>query len=338
MIRRPPRSTLFPYTTLFRSRSGSELRAQSTRRRRPPRGAGPEAGDPRVGGGGGARVGGAATHRSPVSEPALLPHRAGAQGSDRPGGRGDRTGPAGRGTPRSGVRRGRSVRPARHPSDVPGGGRGRAGSVRCGTARSLAVPRRVAGVAAHRSRRAGAALPGRAARQDPRDLQASVPEGYGPLPRRPRRARVLAARRGPEPGDRRAGGPAGAARVLRDGSLPHSHTEGGRAMNAMTARGLSLAAVVAVWTAISEMARVNLSLWPVLVGLACAVAAGGGVPRVQKTLAGTISGVVWALAAHAASRALGGRDLVQALVLGAAVFAMVLQAQFLPLLSYTAGA
>jgi len=109
-------------------------------------------------------------------------------------------------------------------------------------------------------------------------------------------------------------------------------------MNAMTARGLSLAAVVALWTAISEMARVNLSLWPVLVGLACAVAAGGGVPGLQKTLAGTISGVVWALAAHAATRALGGRDLVQALVLGAAVFAMVLQAQFLPLLSYTAGA
>src|SRR5204862_23929 len=84
------------------------------------------------------------------------------------------------------------------------------------------------------------------------------------------------------------------------GSLPHSHTEGGRAMNAMTARGLSLAAVVAVWTAISEMARVNLSLWPVLVGLACGVAAGGGVPGLQRTLAGTISGVVWALVAHAA--------------------------------------
>jgi len=109
-------------------------------------------------------------------------------------------------------------------------------------------------------------------------------------------------------------------------------------MNAMTARGLSLAAVVAVWTAISEMARVNLSLWPVLVGLACAVAAGGGVPGLQRTIAGTISGVVWALVAHAATRALGGQDLVQALVLGAAVFAMVLQAQFLPVLSYTAGA
>src|SRR2546430_7999193 len=28
MIRRPPRSTLFPYTTLFRSRSGAEFAAQ----------------------------------------------------------------------------------------------------------------------------------------------------------------------------------------------------------------------------------------------------------------------------------------------------------------------
>ncbi len=109
-------------------------------------------------------------------------------------------------------------------------------------------------------------------------------------------------------------------------------------MNAMTARGLSLAAVVAVWTAISEMAKVNLSLWPVIVGLGCAVAAGGGVTGLQRTLAGTISGVVWALVAHAVSRALGGQDLVQALVLGAAAFAMVLQAQFLPILSYTAGA
>jgi len=109
-------------------------------------------------------------------------------------------------------------------------------------------------------------------------------------------------------------------------------------MNAMTARGLSLAAVVAAWTAISEMARVNLSLWPVIVGLGCAVAAGGGVTGLQRTLAGTISGVVWALVAHAVSRALGGQDIVQALVLGAAAFGMVLQAQFLPILSYTAGA
>src|SRR5947207_2718456 len=73
-------------------------------------------------------------------------------------------------------------------------------------------------------------------------------------------------------------------------------------------------------------------------GQECSLAAGGGVSGFQKTLASTISGVVWALVAHAVSRALGGQDIVQALVLGAAAFGMVLQAQFLPVLSYTAGA
>src|SRR5256885_8544121 len=33
MIRRPPRSTLFPYTTLFRSRAGLELRLDAAQRR-----------------------------------------------------------------------------------------------------------------------------------------------------------------------------------------------------------------------------------------------------------------------------------------------------------------
>ena len=108
-------------------------------------------------------------------------------------------------------------------------------------------------------------------------------------------------------------------------------------MNQMTIRGLSLAAVVAVWTAISEMAKVNLSLWPVIVALGCSLAAGGGVPGLQRTLAGTISGVVWALVAHTVARTLGGQDLVQALVLGGAALGMVLQAR-VPLLSYTAGA
>ena len=108
-------------------------------------------------------------------------------------------------------------------------------------------------------------------------------------------------------------------------------------MNPMTMRALSLAVVVAAWTAISEMAKVNLSLWPVIVALGCSLAAGGGIPGLQRTLAGTISGVVWALVAHAVSRAMGGEDIVQALVLGAAAFGMVLQAR-VPLLAYTAGA
>src|SRR5881396_2188532 len=46
-------------------------------------------------------------------------------------------------------------------------------------------------------------------------------------------------------------------------------------MNAMTARGLSLAAVVAVWTAISHFGKLPLQLWPVIVGIGCFVAAGG---------------------------------------------------------------
>src|SRR3712207_7327902 len=35
MIRRPPRSTLFPYTTLFRSRRGNGVRSARARGRRP---------------------------------------------------------------------------------------------------------------------------------------------------------------------------------------------------------------------------------------------------------------------------------------------------------------
>jgi hypothetical protein len=108
-------------------------------------------------------------------------------------------------------------------------------------------------------------------------------------------------------------------------------------MNTMTARGLSLAVVVAVWTAISHTQNLRLPLWPVLVGLGCFLAAGGGIPGLQKSVAGTVSGVAWMLLYVAVSRALGRRDIVDALVLGAAAFGMVFQAR-VPLLSFTAGA
>src|SRR5881296_2561629 len=98
-------------------------------------------------------------------------------------------------------------------------------------------------------------------------------------------------------------------------------------MNTMTARGLSLAVVVAVWTAISHTQNLPLSLWPVLVGLGCFVAAGGGIPGLQKSVAGVVSGVVWALIFVMVSGALGRQDLVAALVLGAAMFGIVYQAR-----------
>ena len=107
-------------------------------------------------------------------------------------------------------------------------------------------------------------------------------------------------------------------------------------MNAMTARAVTLGIVVAVWTAISHYAKLPLQLWPVIVGLGCFLAAGRGMPSLQKTLASTISGVVWALLAYSASRSLGRTNVVDALVYGAAVAGMVLQAR-VPLLSYTGG-
>jgi len=108
-------------------------------------------------------------------------------------------------------------------------------------------------------------------------------------------------------------------------------------MNAMTARGLSLAAVVAVWTAVSHYGKIPLQLFPAIVGLGCFVAAGGGIPGLQKAAAGMVSGVVWTLLYVSVSAALGRQELVDALVLGAAVFGMVFQAR-VPLLSFTAGA
>src|SRR5260370_34436534 len=91
-------------------------------------------------------------------------------------------------------------------------------------------------------------------------------------------------------------------------------------MNAMTARGLSLALVVAVWTLISEMAKVNLSLWAVVVALGCFLAAGGGLQGLQKTVAGTGSGGAWALIAYNVITAPGRQPGVQALVYGPAIF------------------
>jgi hypothetical protein len=108
-------------------------------------------------------------------------------------------------------------------------------------------------------------------------------------------------------------------------------------MNTLTARGLSLGLVVAVWSLISDYGKVPLSLWAVVVALACFLASGGGIPGLQRTVAGTVSGVVWALLVYTVAASLGRQPIVYALILGAAVFLMVFQ-QRLPLLSYTAGA
>ena len=108
-------------------------------------------------------------------------------------------------------------------------------------------------------------------------------------------------------------------------------------MNATTARALSLALAVTVWTVISHLGKLPLQLWPVIIGLACFLAAGGGLAGLTKSLAGAASGVVWAMLYVMVSGALGRQSIVDALVLGAATFGMVAQAR-LPLLGYTPAA
>src|SRR5438034_581764 len=200
-------------------RRRGEFRAQRAGGHRPAGRSRLEADDPRGGGNLGARVRGAAARRRPVPQFALLPHGRSPQAPDR--GRGRRAGArAPRGSaPRPRVRRGRLVRSARHAPDVQGGGGARPGGLHRDPASGLAVPRRVAGVAHHAGRRAGAAVAGRAAGQDLRHLQAPIAKGHGPLPRGARRPGILAAGRGPQHRDSGAGGPAGAARVLRDGGV-----------------------------------------------------------------------------------------------------------------------
>jgi hypothetical protein len=108
-------------------------------------------------------------------------------------------------------------------------------------------------------------------------------------------------------------------------------------MNALTTKALSMAIVVAVWAIASNLLNLPLQLWPVIAGLACFAGTNGGTAGLQKSILGTTSGVIWGMLYVAVAGALGRQEIVQALVLGAAVFGIVYQAR-VPLLSYTAGA
>lgn len=108
-------------------------------------------------------------------------------------------------------------------------------------------------------------------------------------------------------------------------------------MSASTTKALSLAIVAALWAIISHFGKLPLQLWPVLMGLACFVGAGSGMMGLQKSIVSTASGVVWAMLYLVVAGALGRQNIVDALLLGAALFGMVYQAR-VPLLSYTAGA
>lgn len=108
-------------------------------------------------------------------------------------------------------------------------------------------------------------------------------------------------------------------------------------MSTMTAKALSLGLVVAAWTLISHLGKLPFQLWPVIVGLACFLAAGGGMGGLQKSAAGAVSGVVWAMIYVSVSGALGRQQILDAIVLGVIVFGMAFQAR-VAILTFTAGA
>src|SRR5438552_15504459 len=108
-------------------------------------------------------------------------------------------------------------------------------------------------------------------------------------------------------------------------------------MNTMTARALMLGLVIALWAWLADVARLHVSLWAGVVALGCFFAAGGGVAGLQKAIVAALSGVVWVLVAHAVRGAIGGGNVVAAVILGATASAIVLQSQ-VRLLSFTAGA
>ena len=107
-------------------------------------------------------------------------------------------------------------------------------------------------------------------------------------------------------------------------------------MNTMTVRALMLGLVIALWAWVADAARLHVSLWAGVVALGCFYAAGGGVPGLQKAIVAALSGVVWVLVAHAVRGAIGGGNVVAAVILGATASAIVLQSQ-VRLLSFTAG-
>src|SRR5437763_9391839 len=96
-------------------------------------------------------------------------------------------------------------------------------------------------------------------------------------------------------------------------------------MNSTTTKALSLALVVAVWTVVSHLGKLQLQLWPVVVGVACFVGAGGGMMGLQKSILGSLSGVVWALVYVSVAGAQGHSEVADALVMGAAALRLAVQ-------------
>ena len=107
-------------------------------------------------------------------------------------------------------------------------------------------------------------------------------------------------------------------------------------MDALVALALSIGVLIAGWTYLA-LGVAALPVWAGIVAWGSFFAAGGKTQGLTKTIAATLSGVLWAfLALYLWNNLGGGVPLLSALV-GVAAFIMVVQAK-IPALSFIPGA
>lgn len=107
-------------------------------------------------------------------------------------------------------------------------------------------------------------------------------------------------------------------------------------MDTLTALGVSIGVLIAVWTYLA-VGVIALPVWVGIVTWGAFFAAGGKTEGLMKTIAASLSGLVWAFIAIVVSAKLGGGTLVLAILVGVVAFAMVIQAR-VPMLSFIPGA
>jgi len=107
-------------------------------------------------------------------------------------------------------------------------------------------------------------------------------------------------------------------------------------MDALVALALSIGVLIAGWTYVA-LGPGALPVWAGIVAWGCFFAAGGKTEGLMKTLASTLSGVLWAFVALTVWNKFGGGLPVLSVLVGLAAVGMVLQAK-IPTLSFIPGA
>jgi Protein of unknown function (DUF1097) len=107
-------------------------------------------------------------------------------------------------------------------------------------------------------------------------------------------------------------------------------------MDALVALGLAIGILIAGWTYVA-LGVAALPVWAGIVAWGCFFAAGGKTEGLLKTIASTLSGVLWAFLALYSWHQFGGGVPLLSLLVGIIAFAMVLQAK-IPALGFIPGA